>query len=89
MLAGAYFAREDFGATLLQIKQMSNPALAFRISAASRALTGDLSAARRVKKAAMDFNPNFDLRAWMKIFPSRDKIFLRNYTDGLQAAGFL
>jgi DNA-binding SARP family transcriptional activator len=89
VLAGAHFAREDYGATLLQVKQMSNPAPAFRISAAARALIGDVAGSRRVMKAAMDFNPNFDLRAWMEIFPCRDKIFLRNYTDGLRAAGFL
>jgi tetratricopeptide (TPR) repeat protein len=62
VLAGAHFAREDYAATLLQIKQMSNPAPAFRLSAAARALIGDVAGARRVMKASMDFNPNFDLR---------------------------
>jgi DNA-binding SARP family transcriptional activator len=89
VLAGAHFGCEDYGATLLQIKQMSNPAPAFRISAAARALMGDIAGARRVMKAAMDFNPSFDLRAWMEIFPCRDKIFITNYTDGLRTAGFL
>jgi hypothetical protein len=89
VLAGAHFAREDYGATLLQVKQMTNPAPAFRISAASRALLGDIAGARRVMKAALDFNPNFDLRAWLAIFPCRDKVFLRNYTEGLRAAGFM
>ena len=89
VLAGAHFAREDYAATLLQIKQMNNPAPAFRISAAARALIGDVAGARRVMKAALDFNPNFDLRAWLAMFPCRDKVFLRNYTEGLHAAGFL
>jgi DNA-binding SARP family transcriptional activator len=88
VLAGAHFAREDYGATLLQIKQMSNPAPAFRISAASRALMGDVSGARRVMKAAMDFNPNFDLRSWMAMAPCRNKDFLQRYTEGLRIAGF-
>ena len=88
VLAGAHFAREDYGATLLQIKQMNNPAPAFRISAASRALVGDVSGARRVMKAAMDFNPNFDLRAWMAIAPCRNKDFVQRYTEGLRIAGF-
>ena len=88
VLAGAHFAREDYGATLLQIKQMNNPAPAFRISAASRALVGDVSGARRVMKAAMDFNPNFDLRAWLAMFPCRDKDFVQRYTEGLRIAGF-
>jgi hypothetical protein len=73
---------------LLQIKQMSNPAPAFRISAAARALIGDLAGARRVMKAAMDFNPNFDLPAWLAMFPCRDKLFVRTYTEGLRIAGF-
>jgi DNA-binding SARP family transcriptional activator/Flp pilus assembly protein TadD len=89
VLAGAYFAREDYAATLLQVKQMSNPVPAFRIAAASRALIGDVAGARRVMKAALDFNPNFDLRAWLAMFPCRDKVFLRNYTEGLRAAGFM
>jgi DNA-binding SARP family transcriptional activator len=88
VLAGAHFAREDYGATLLQIKQMSNPAPAFRISAASRALMGDISGARRVMKASMDFNPNFDLRAWMAMAPCRNKDFVQRYTEGLRIAGF-
>jgi len=88
VLAGAHFAREDYGATLLQIKQMSNPAPAFRISAASRALMGDVSGARRVMKASMDFNPNFDLRSWMAMAPCRNKDFVQRYTEGLRIAGF-
>jgi DNA-binding SARP family transcriptional activator/tetratricopeptide (TPR) repeat protein len=88
VLAGAHFAREDYGATLLQIKQMSNPAPAFRISAAARALIGDISGARRVMKASMDFNPNFDLRSWMAMAPCRNKDFVQRYTEGLRIAGF-
>ena len=88
VLAGAHFAREDYGATLAQIKQMSNPAPAFRISAAARALIGDISGARRVMKASMDFNPNFDLRAWMAMAPCRNKDFVQRYTEGLKIAGF-
>ena len=88
VLAGAHFAREDYGATLLQIKQMSNPAPAFRISAAARSLIGDVSGARRVMKAAMDFNPSFDLRAWMAMAPCRNKDFVQRYTEGLRLAGF-
>ena len=88
VLAGAHFAREDYGATLEQVKQMSNPAPASRISAAAHALIGDLSGARRVMKAAMDFNPNFDLRAWMAIAPCRHREFLQRYTEGLRIAGF-
>ena len=60
VLAGAHFGREDYGATLLQIKQMSNPAPAFRLAAASRALIGDVSGARRMMKASMDFNPRWN-----------------------------
>jgi len=88
VLAGAHFAREDYGATLEQVRQMSNPGPALRISAAARALIGDLSGARRVMKAAMDFNPNFDLRSWMAIAPCRHKDFLQRYTEGLRIAGF-
>jgi len=88
VLAGAHFAREDYGATLAQIKQMSNPAPAFRISAAARALIGDISGARRVMKASMDFNPNFDLRSWMAMAPCRNKDFVQRYTEGLRIAGF-
>jgi len=88
VLAGAHFAREDYGATLLQVKQMSNPAPAFRISAAARALIGDVSGARRVMKASMDFNPNFDLRSWMAMAPCRNRDFLQRYTEGLRIAGF-
>jgi hypothetical protein len=39
-------------------------------------------------KAAMDFNPNFDLRAWLAMFPCRDKSFVQRYTEGLRIAGF-
>ncbi len=88
VLAGAHFAREDYGATLLQIKQMSNPAPAFRISAAARALVGDVAGSRRVMKAAMDFNPNFDLRSWLAMQPCRNKDFVQRYTEGLRIAGF-
>ena len=87
VLAGAHFAREDYGATLLQVKQMSNPAPAFRISAAARALIGDVSGARRVMKASMDFNPNFDLRSWMAMAPCRNKDFVQRYTEGLADRG--
>ncbi len=88
VLAGAHFAREDYGATLLQVKQMSNPAPAFRISAAARALIGDVAGSRRVMKAAMDFNPNFDLRSWLTMQPCRNKDFVQRYTEGLRIAGF-
>ena len=88
VLAGAHFAREDYGATLLQVKQMSNPAPAFRISAAARALIGDVAGSRRVMKAAMDFNPNFDLRSWLAMQPCRNKDFVQRYTEGLRIAGF-
>jgi DNA-binding SARP family transcriptional activator len=88
VLAGAHFAREDYAATLLQVKQMSNPAPAFRISAASRALIGDVAGARRVMKASMDFNPNFDLRSWLAMAPCRNKDFMQRYTEGLRIAGF-
>ena len=89
VLAGAHFAREDYGATLLQIKQMGNPAPAFRISAATRALIGDVAGARRVMKASMDFNPNFDLRSWMAMAPCRNQDFVQRYTEGLKIAGFV
>jgi DNA-binding SARP family transcriptional activator len=88
VLAGAHFAREDYGAALLQVKQMNNPAPAFRISAAARALIGDVAGARRVMKAAMDFNPNFDLRSWLAMQPCRNKDFVERYTEGLRIAGF-
>ena len=88
VLAGAHFAHEDYGATLLQIRQMSNPAPAFRISAAARALMGDVSGARRVMKASMDFNPNFDLRSWLAMAPCRNKDLIQHYTEGLRMAGF-
>jgi DNA-binding SARP family transcriptional activator len=88
VLAGAHFAREDYAATLLQIKQMNNPAPAFRISAAARALTGDVAGARREMKASMDFNPNFDLRSWLAIAPCLDKDFVQRCTEGLRIAGF-
>jgi hypothetical protein len=88
VLAGAHFGREDYGATLLQIKQMSNPAPAFRLAAASRALIGDVSGARRMMKASMDFNPNFDLRKWLAMAPCRSRDFLQRYTEGLKIAGF-
>jgi DNA-binding SARP family transcriptional activator len=88
VLAGAHFAREDYGATLLQVKQMSNPAPAFRIAAAARALIGDVAGSRRVMKAAMDFNPNFDLRSWLAMAPCRNKDFNQRYTEGLRIAGF-
>ncbi len=88
VLAGAHFAREDYAATLLQVKLMSNPAPAFRISAAARALIGDVAGSRRVMKAAMDFNPNFDLRSWLTMQPCRNKDFVQRYTEGLRIAGF-
>ncbi len=88
VLAGAQFAREDYGAALLQIKQMSNPAAAFRIAAAARALIGDVAGARRVMKASINFNPNFDLRSWLAMAPCRDKDFIQRYGDGLRIAGF-
>jgi tetratricopeptide (TPR) repeat protein len=88
VLAGAHFAREDYAATLLQVKQMSNPAPAFRISAAARALIGDVAGSRRVMKAAMDFNPSFDLRSWLAMQPCREKDFVQRYTEGLEIAGF-
>jgi len=88
VLAGAHFAREDYGAALLQVKQMNNPAPAFRISAAARALIGDVAGSRRVMKAAMDFNPNFDLRSWLAMQPCRNKDFVQRYTEGLRIAGF-
>jgi hypothetical protein len=67
---------------------MSNPAPAFRISAAARALMGDVSGARRVMKASMDFNPNFDLRSWLAMAPCRNKDLIQHYTEGLRMAGF-
>jgi hypothetical protein len=67
---------------------MNNPAPAFRISAASRALMGDVAGARRVMKASMNFNPNFNLRSWLAISPCRSKGFLQRYTEGLRIAGF-
>ena len=88
VFAGAHFAREDYGATLLQIKQMSNPAPAFRLSAAARGLIGDVAGARRMMKASMDFNPNFDLQKWLAIAPCRSRDFLQRYTEGLKIAGF-
>ncbi len=88
VFAGAHFAREDYAAALQQIKQMSNPAAAFRISAASRALAGDASGAWRVMRASMNFNPNFDLKSWMAMAPCRDKDFVQRYTEGLRIAGF-
>ena len=88
VLAGAHFAREDYEATLLQVKLMANPAPAFRISAAARALIGDVAGARRVMKASMDFNPNFDLRSWLAMCPCRNKDFVQRYTEGLRIAGF-
>jgi DNA-binding SARP family transcriptional activator len=88
VFAGAHFAREDYAATQLQVRQMNNPAPAFRISAAARALVGDVLGARRVMKASMDFNPNFNLRAWMAMAPCRDRDFVRRYTEGLRIAGF-
>jgi Flp pilus assembly protein TadD len=88
VLAGAHFAREDYAAALAQVKQMNKPAAAFRISAASRALMGDVVGARRVMKASMNFNPNFNLRAWMAIAPCRNPDFVQRYTEGLRIAGF-
>ena len=88
VLAGAHFAREDYESTLLQVKLMANPAPAFRISAAARALIGDVAGARRVMKASMDFNPNFDLRSWLAMCPCRNKDFVQRYTEGLRIAGF-
>jgi tetratricopeptide (TPR) repeat protein len=88
VFAGAHFAREDYAAALAQIRQMDNPAAAFRISAASRSLMGDIVGARRVMKASMNFNPNFNLRSWMAIAPCRNKDFAQRYTEGLRIAGF-
>jgi len=88
VFAGAHFAREDYQAALLQINQMNNPAPAFRISAASRAMMGDVAGALRVMKASMDFNPNFNLRAWLAMAPCRNEGILQRYTEGLRIAGF-
>jgi DNA-binding SARP family transcriptional activator len=88
VLATVHFAREDYAAAVLQVKQMSDPAPAFRISAAAHALVGDVSGARRLKNASMDFNPNFDLRAWLAMAPCRNKDFVQRYTEGLKIAGF-
>ncbi len=87
-LAVTHFAQGDYEATLLQVRQMSNPAPAFRISAAARALIGDVAGARQVMKASMDFNPNFDLRSWLAIAPCLDKDFVQRCTEGLRIAGF-
>ena len=88
VLAGAHFARGDYAATLAQVMQMSNPAPAFRLSAAARALSGDVVGARRVMKASMDFNPNFDFGKWLAMLPCRNNDHLQRYTDGLLIAGF-
>jgi DNA-binding SARP family transcriptional activator/Flp pilus assembly protein TadD len=88
VLAGAHFALGDYTATLAQVMQMSKPAPAFRLSAAARALSGDVAGARRVMKASMDFNPNFDLGKWLTMLPCRNDDHLQRYTDGLLIAGF-
>jgi hypothetical protein len=49
---------------------------------------GDVAGARRVMKASMNFNPNFNLRSWLAISPCRSKGFLQRYTEGLRIAGF-
>ena len=88
VLAGAHFDREDYEASLRQVAQMSNPAPAFRISAAARALAGDVAGARRVMRDSMEFNPDFDLKAWLAMAPFRNRGFLQRYTEGLRLAGF-
>jgi DNA-binding SARP family transcriptional activator len=50
-------------------------------------LIGDVAGARRVMKASMDFNPNFDLRSWLAMAPCRDKDFVQRYTEGLADRG--
>ena len=88
VLATAHFSRGDYKATLLQVTEMRKPASAFRLSAAARALTGDVVGARRAMKAVLDFNPDFDLPTWLAVFPCRDRDFLQRYAEGLKMAGF-
>jgi DNA-binding SARP family transcriptional activator len=88
VLAGAHFAREDYESSLRQVREMNNPSPAFRISAAAHALNGDVASARRIMRESMDFNPDFDLKAWLAIAPCRNKDFMQRYTEGLRLAGF-
>jgi tetratricopeptide (TPR) repeat protein len=89
ILASVHFDRGDYGASLREVGMMGNPAPAFRLSAAAHAILGEVERARRVMRASMEFNPDFNLTSWLSLVPSRNRDCVQRYTEGLRLAGFV
>jgi DNA-binding SARP family transcriptional activator/tetratricopeptide (TPR) repeat protein len=89
IMASVYFDRDDYGSSLHEIGMMGNPAPAFRLCAAAHAIRGDREQARQVRRASMEFNPDFNLSSWLSLVPSRNRDCVRRYTEGLRLAGFV
>ena len=84
----SFFSGDPTGALQL-LKKMRKPDQAFKLMAASAALSGDRAEAILFRDRALHNDPDFDLRTWSLRLPQRERAHLDMYVEALRAAGFV
>jgi tetratricopeptide (TPR) repeat protein len=86
--AGASYFVGKFQDAVDYINRMSQQSSADRLRAASFAMLGDITMARRYRRKDREANPHFDLDRWLAVLPIRESWQKELYREGLTRAGY-
>jgi tetratricopeptide (TPR) repeat protein len=86
--AGASFLLGRFGNAITYLSRMQNVEPALRLFAACAAKAGEAELARRLRDRELEIHPDFRIKDWIETVPLRNPQHVRQYAEGLKAAGF-
>jgi DNA-binding SARP family transcriptional activator len=89
VLAGAKYLSGDYRAAAAALSNMTDAEAASRFRAGVHAMLGERTIAKTYVKQALEFNPDFSAKRWLRILPFRRQEDLAHCEEGLLAAGFV
>lgn len=87
-LGGIHFFRGRFEEALNTLTRMRNQDPAFRLMAATAAMSGRMDLARKYRLLALELQPDFSVARWASRMPQRDPADIDFYVEALRQAGF-
>lgn len=86
--AGASYFVGEYLKSIDYLNRMANPAVAYRLLAASLAMAGDRKKAQHYRRKDLKENPQFSLKQWLAVLPIREHWQRELYREGLLKAGY-
>jgi tetratricopeptide (TPR) repeat protein len=82
------FFRGRYGEALARLSGMRTPGLAYRLMAASAAMTNDAERAAQYRQRALERDPTFSVDKWTSLYPTPSNADTQHYSRALRLAGF-